>query len=309
MEMIVDPCHSAIDGSTIYGGSTSSIRQRIRRINTASHTPSSTPGTYGTLWCFHPVHGSFVFRKSSVTSGEWFLTSESGQFERDPALSTYLSDVSQRSIGACLSVAFAGAELERRGTVYSGIVNGATVFEFLRGGSGGEGTSTSIDEFVRCLGTVQRIPNDMFEITWIPTDNDEMFIEPITPTALNDTNRTLYARTNFIVMGYIATQTVSDTVGITWSATNILEFTPTTGQGLILDSSHVPSSANRGVTVSSLIRTLQSKDPAWYVNAFKKVSLLLGRGMSAYASGGALGVVAEMAGFNKLPNRNVATAR
>jgi hypothetical protein len=151
------------------------------------------------------------------------------------------------------------------------------------------------------------MPNDKCEINWVPTNADEEFItggQSYTASTANALSN-LMTRVNFAVILVKYTGAADTTIPVTFNQVSIVEFSPEI-QTTVLDAAHVGPSIP-GVRVTDIVRIIQSRDPKWYIDAFKKVAKLTGRVAGAYASGGILGLVGEVASMAIAPKRNVSS--
>jgi len=104
-------------------------------------------------------------------------------------------------------------------------------------------------------------------------------------------------------MVFALPQGVGDVDSIEIRTTTITESAlPTVG--IVNDAAHVTNNGS-AVKVTDVIRVFQSKDPSWYVDTFKKMRGLFGKGLTAYARGGVLGLASEVAGMIIAPRTNI----
>lgn len=300
LAQIVDPCNAPL-GETIYN-SLAALRTRFR----ANWVPTALPATSaigGFAIAYHPVIGFLNSGMVDADTDTNFYTADSGW----PGYAR-ITDTPARGVGGCVSMTWNGNELDRRGLIYTGIVNGGMIQEFLLGAEGGDQTVFTLNNLVTKLPGYCRVPNDKCEVTWVPTEADSEFMtRPSKATGSVQTWKTLLTRVNFVVMVYMTTHGISEVPKISVANTSIVEYMP---EGLtdqtIVDAAHVAPTAPRG-KVTDLVRVVQSRDPAWYFDTFKKVGKLLGKGVAAYASGGVLGLVTEVAKMAIAPRKNFAS--
>lgn len=311
MNMVVDPCNAPLT-ETAYPNSSGVIRDRRKLLNNVSHTPASTAGTYSKTIAWHPILGGFELAAGAETFPSANATN--CNFVPVPALARF-SDTnafySARGVGGCLSVAWTGKELDRRGIVYSGVVSGGLIWTHLAQANGGSGTQISPSVLAASLTTTCRTPNDKCEVTWVPTEYDSSFTDLIPfSTANNPALNEQLSKLNFVVMVSVFTQAVGEAVSLGYTALSIAEVNPAvtisggSNVGLVQDAAHVNSSGIPGA-VTQIVRTLQSQDTNWYINTFKKIGKFGLRAAAAYSRGGALGLVAEVAGMTVSSRRNI----
>lgn len=299
--MIVDPCNAPLKEG-IYGGSAGTYTTRVVKVENESHTPATNAGQYYWGVAFNPVFGAYKLYGSS--GADWVIGGSSVvHWERLATLSPAIQNAS-RSYGACVRMTWGGKELDRKGLIFSGVVNGSVIFDGVRGTSGGQGNYFTMEALVAQLPNTCRTPNDSCEINWVPTEADAEYREYISPGAtVNAGYGNAVSRTNFAVMVFTAPQAVGETVSIEVRTVAILEQQYAVG-GIITNAAVV--SPGPVGSVSQIITALQSRDPHWYINAFKKTVGVVGRLGASYAKGGALGMVAEVAGMFTAPRKNIA---
>lgn len=313
MHMVVDPCNAPITESS-YPNSTGVLRHRTRQVNTSTHTPASTPGTYARVVAYHPILGAYQL--GTAAGGNNYPDAASAQhFSFLSSLSRFSqtspADVhSARGIGACLSMAWGGKELDRRGVIYSGVVSGALLWTYIRTVDLGGNQTVSANQLAGMLTTTCRTPNDKCEVTWVPTEFDENWLDPpLVGVSSSGSSQDVFAKVNFVIMVGIFSQAVNENVTIVETAVTIMEANPvnqTSTSLWIQDAAHVSTSGFSG-GVTAIVRALQKKDPAWYINSAKKIASFGLKALSSYARGGALGLVAEIGGLSIMPRRNVSS--
>lgn len=311
LHMVVDPCNAPLT-ETAYPNASGVIRDRRKFLYNVSHTPATTAGTYSKTIAWHPIMGGFELS----VGAELFPSANATNCTFTPVPSLFrFADTnafySARGVGGCLSVSWTGKELDRRGIVYSGVVSGGLVWTHLAQASGGSGTQISPSVLAASLTTTCRTPNDKCEVTWVPTEYDSTFMDlvPYT-TANNSALQEQLAKLNFVVMVCVFTQAVGEAVSLGYTSLSIAEVNPAvtvsggSNVGLVQDAAHVNSSGIPGA-VTSIVRTLQMQDTNWYINTFKKIGKFGLRAIGAYGRGGALGLVAEVAGMTVSSRRNI----
>lgn len=293
--MIVDPCNAPLVETT-YGNSAPTLRVRTKKVQLNSHTPTSTAGTYAYGAAWHPTLGYFKFRVTSSTT-DWYLAATSIFWTPDTANNTASAYVSQptRAVGGCLSFAWGETELKRKGMISGGIINGGIIWEGLQSQFGGQNAPFTSIDLASQLAVQCRTPNDRCELNWVPTEADAEYRESLLDAVTSSANGAMYGRTNFCVLMITVPQAVDESVAIEIKTLAIIEANLDT-PGVVADAAHVGQAGSR-TSVSDIVRVLQRRDPSWYVDAFKKVGKLIGQGAKAYMTGGALGLVSELAGM------------
>lgn len=312
MRMVVDPCNAPLADSC-YPNAQGVLRSRIRKVNVSSHTPASTPATYARVLAWHPVLGAYNLGNGNnayPTASVGTLFFPNATLSRYGASGSSGSAVySARAISGCLSMAWNENELSRKGTIYSGVVSGSIIYQHLDGtAGGGAGFTISANHLISMLAASCRVPNDKCEVTWVPTEFDANYTDPASVAAAPSIAVEQYFnKTNFVVLVWIGAQAVNETVGLVESCVSITEENPFNNVGgpLVQDAAHVNTSGVPNA-VTKIVSALQSRDPSWYINTAKKLGSLGVKVLSAYARGGALGMVSEMAGLALAPRRNVA---
>lgn len=308
LRMVADPCNSPL-AETVYPNAAGVFRSRSRRTFTSSHTPATTAGAYARVIAWHPVIGAFNL--GSAGSNTFPLASALETFNSYQELSRYSQNsstavFSARAVSGCLSMAWNGKELDRAGMVYSGVVNGGLIYNALNTGGGGAGQVTPANTLAALLANTCRTPNDRCEVTWVPTEWDANWSDPFygLPSASTGALQDIFNKVNFAVMIWIGSQEVGQTVTFMETAVAIVEENPNTGL-YVQDAAHVSTTGiPNGVT--KIVSILQKRDTSWYVNTFKKLGQLGLTALSAYARGGALGLVSEVAGLAVAPRKNLA---
>lgn len=310
MNMIVDPCNAPLT-ETIYPNSSGVLRNRVRRIFVSSHSPSTTDAPYARVIAYHPVLGAYYLGPSG-DENSYPIASESRSFHRIKHLArfddaSFSTVYSARAISGCLSMTWNGKELDRKGTIYSGVVSGGFIFTFLATSLGGAGQTLPASTIMSMLAATCRVPNDKCEVNWVPTEFDANWTDPQpnNVTGASPAIEVLFNKTNFAIMVWTGPQKVGDLVGFSETTVSIVEENPNTNQ-YIQDSAHVSSTGIVG-GVTHIVSALQKKDTAWYINTFKKLGQFGLNAISAYARGGALGLVSEVAGLSLAPRKNLAS--
>jgi hypothetical protein len=191
--------------------------------------------------------------------------------------------------------------------IYSGVVSGGLIYNYLDGGNGGAGNSISANALIGMLSVSCRVPNDKCEITWVPTEWDSNWVDPSFSTSPGSQSsvQEIFNKTNFVIMGWLGAQAVNESVGVMETVVSIIEENPTSTV-YVQNSAHINTAGLTG-GITKIISVLQKKDTAWYVNTFKKIGSFGLAAMRAYARGGALGLVSEIAGLNLAPRRNISS--
>nr|WRQ65120.1 hypothetical protein [Tolivirales sp.] len=311
LRMVVDPCNAPLT-ETAYPNASGVIRDRRKQVLSTSHTPTSTAGTYCRVIAWHPILGGLEL---AIGTTDWPSSTEAGcNFRPLTSLSRY-SDTnalySGRGVGGCLTMSWAGKELDRRGMIYSGVVSGGLIWTHLSQGNGGAGATVSPNTLAAALTTTCRTPNDKCEVTWVPTEYDSAFTDLVPyGTTSSTTLQEQFSKLNFVLMIGIFPQAVNDTAALSVTALSIAEVNPAltiagnSNIGLVQDAAHVNTSGVPGA-VTRIVKILQSQDTAWYINTFKKLGKFGMKVAGAYARGGALGLVAEVAGMSMSARKNV----
>lgn len=303
LRMIADPCNAPLV-SPVTGGSEAAVKARLKSVSNVSHTPATNAGTYyyGVAW--NPVLGAYNLYANNA--GGFQIAGTPCLWSLD--VTNYPGNVitqSKRAMGGCVSVAWAETELNRKGMIYSGVINGSVIWTSLRSSNGGEGTTFKPEDLATMLANTCRTPNDRCELTWVPTDIDSEYTDFSVQASSNLAEATLFARSNFVVMLFAASQSVGFTVGLEIKSVAIYEYV-SQNYGVVHSSAHAEGSGPP-VTLTGLVRILQHRDPLWYIDGFKKLARLVGKGVSAYARGGALGLAAEVAGMTISSRKNFAS--
>lgn len=298
VRMLVDPCNAPLTDS-VYGGASSVYRARFRGITAPNVSSDLGTVRYATLLAYHPVMGAYYAQGSSGSTATLV--------PRDSAAPgwDYIVDNPARAIGACVGVTWTGTELNRQGFVHYGVVNGGFVHRLLAAASGGGGDLTQTFDTIRGkLTGFCRTPNDKCEINFVPTEADaELTQKPALAQGLVNDLEVLFSRYNFVVVMTISDVAFETAPAFQYTNTAIIEYTPEIASQMIIDAAH--TSPTPKVSVTSIVRMLQEKDTAWYVDAFKKAAKVAGRLGGAYMRGGALGLVSEVAGMTLGPRKNV----
>lgn len=302
LNQMIDPCNAPL-GPSIYSGTPGAVRARFRNAWQPPVNPAISTINAGILLAYHPVLGLFATDTYDTGTSQQFLF-------RDPNVPGFsvFGDCPARGVGACINVAFNGKELDRRGFINYGIVNGGLIQEFLPVANGGSGSSFTYNGLASKLPGVCRMPNDKCEITWVPTEADAELIQrqPASSTS-QGTLANQFARHNFVMIGAQIGTPASQVPEIVFTLTAIVEYTPENPtDGIITDAAHV-SPVSTGHTVTDLIRMAQAKDATWYVDFFKKAGNIAGRLGKSYLRNGALGLVSEVAGMVLAPRKNYAS--
>lgn len=310
LRMVLDPCNAPLT-ETAYPNASGVIRDRRKHVLSTSHTPATNAGTYSRVIAWHPILGALELYSGTT---EWLPTEGSGSFRPLTTLSRFPdtnSLYSGRAVGGCLTMAWAGKELDRRGMMYSGVISGGLVWTHMAQASGGAGAFITPSALAAALSSTCRTPNDKCEVTWVPTEFDSVFTD-IVPfaTTSNTTLQEQFSKLNFVLMIGVFPQGVGETVALSVTALSIAEVNPAltvaggSNFGLVQDAAHVNTSGVPGA-VTRIVKALQSQDTSWYIDTFKKLGKFGLRAAGAYARGGALGLVAEVAGMSMSARKNV----
>lgn len=122
--------------------------------------------------------------------------------------------VAYRCVAACVKIGYAGSESTRSGRLHYGRTAGAYL---------DPGQVVGPDNAAQGLPHYTRTPPAEVEINWIPTDADQLLVDPNTPTTVDRLRRGAIT---------IAASSLPATVGLTVRMTAIYEWQPGQGQGL-----------------------------------------------------------------------------
>lgn len=278
--LLADPCNAAIVASP-YGDEAGAQVARGHQVF------NNTLDAELVFW--HPVLGGFKTNAAAGTSGSLVPTT---------SISQASFGGSMRAVAGCFEVMYTGAETSRAGTVCCAVVPGAIVWNYLaitQGGAGGVLDTANVSSY---FSTVTRTPVDKCSATWFPGDGDENWIPPITLNAAQTgAVEKIFASTHFTAI-FVAGAGAN---AFRYSATGVVET-----QSLSAAATTSGFAPPWGVAIKSgppvnwreAVKDLGRKDPAWFLDTFRKVaSFGLGLANSTLAGGlpGALGYLTKAA--------------
>jgi hypothetical protein len=238
---------------------------------------------------YHPTFGAFIASTTDSTAGQTPIPAPSlVNLQLSAVHST--AGLPKRAVAACLQLRFLGPELYRMGKVAAGIVPGQFVWSQLAWQQAGGGQTIVIDNIFSQLETSGRMPEDSFEINWVPGSLDEEFHEAqywalatgdTANKAITASYEEILSRTNFLAVAWSGLGTGNNPIELV--STSIIETVfdqigtgASTFPGQLVVSTAKRQAGGGGGFVNSVINYLQSKDARWYVNSAMKVSNLLG---------------------------------
>lgn len=312
ISLLVDPCSSDLVHPP-YGGTKGAAVNRFEA--TVSGPVYSATNCIGVA--FHPVWGFYNWAETS--GGNTITTTSVWVGANTPALSGYYNPITTnpgspsfttgfvgtncataRGAAACLELSSLNTVFNTGGRVWSGVVSGAQLSPGFPA-YGVTPTYTLSADVIPLLTNLCRMPAEgKCTLNWVPSKADERYLQPYYP--MNNVNyggvnggsnfpevADDFNGSNFCVFVVQLPATGVNQVSI--RATNVLEYTLSPGSGVVSNSASI---ANTGYEVA--IRALQSKDPNWYVDTFKKVGSLVSGTVKSFASGGVFGAGAYLAG-------------
>jgi hypothetical protein len=263
--LLCDPCFGALSGSPYRGLSGTKVQ---RFTNSRQNFQS-----YG-VYFYHPFFGVF-YREDGASNNP-------GTFAQDTGFDQPCKTGSGRPVAGCLSVSFVGAESGRSGLIACGLVSGSQVWNFVDAASGGGGTSSTIDSIFNRISHRDRTPVDRCEVNWVPGIGDaEVYTQtPLTNNTIN-AQMAMFGRTNFVcIVNYGAGS-------LNIKATSVTELTGAQGNEPYL----VTAPTSPRFDYLNIVNQLYSKDPAWYVDTFKKLAGVFGGVAASYGSMGLPGAL------------------
>lgn len=293
-KLLLDPCFGALVASPYELGTGSQV-SRFKTVTPLSNTDAAI--------AFHPVLGTFTIQTGTPTVATQFV-------EYTTAFNK--PGENARPIAGCISLAWNGAESARQGMVYCGNVPGAVIWNYLATADGGGNNTVRVLDIPSFITHAERMPVDRCEVNWVPGTGDEDFYPMITPVAAQaGAIQARFASTNFAIIVLQGGGT---------AANNILNITAVSEFN---GSINTPSLSNAPWTISAgkapafkwrdVVESLSSRDPAWYINTFKKIgSFGVGLGGSYMTAGlpGALSYLTDQfVGANNLNSRSQTAVR
>lgn len=258
--LIADPCNAKLV-NTIWPGANGSF---VSRFETDFIFRAGATETAGIL-VYVPGTNSCYVNATTLTNDTTATLIGVDNVSFPPPGNAFLSAAgSIRAVASCMQVTFPGTELNRSGIVSLGVTNFGAITTNVATAAGGGNVNTNASSIRTLCQHVERMPQEMAEITWFPNSGDQAPFELSQQGAnvqLDDA-----ASFNCIVMS--ATGFPVST-GVRVRIVTVLEWTPKTGQGLVA-TAEVPTSSN---TLNDVLRTLfASKGTHWFINAYKKAA-------------------------------------
>ena len=213
VNMVMDPC-GAVLGTTAYRGSDGIVTKF--RIN---YTGNTTPTTSNYVLCYYPGYNTIWAQQ--ILTGDENIGLAFSATNAGPGQAFLLATAeAQRAVGACLKFSYTGTELNREGTVYSGVLPLAAC------------SGASFNQLAVLLQESMRMPDKEIEIKWIPAPAEENYWGT-GPTAPEDgAGRNVVV---ILVKGSLATNTT-----FRYSANLIAEWKPKYGAGMQTPTPNTP---------------------------------------------------------------------
>lgn len=249
INMLLDPCQAVI-GPTAYRGSDGFVN----RFNVVSSITSSAGTNTAWVMAFYPAYngiwaGAVADALTPVTPS--WITPGPGQ--------TFLNNTadSQRAVAACIKAEYAGTELNRQGVIYSGVLPVSAL----------TGTTTLLQLQNLCQA-VERTPDHMMEVKWVPTSIEETYWENGvgTPSDTGDRNAIIFIGSGF-------------TQGIVhnFQTTLVAEWRPMWGQGFMQPTPNTPDAPAGLERVREVLSTMGN----WYVEGVRTAAAAIAVGAQA----------------------------
>jgi len=259
--LIADPCNAKLSG-TIWPGSNASF---VARFETDFLYRTGATETAAAL-VFVPGTNSIYANATTLTSDTTgtLLGIDAVTFPGPGASFISASAGSIRAVASCLQVSFPGTELNRSGIVGLGVTNFGAITNNVATAAGGGNVNTTAAQLRSLCQHVERMPQDMAEITWFPNTGDQVPFE-ITQQGANVQLDDASTK-NCIVM---SASGFPVSTGVRVRIVTVLEWTPKTNQGLVA-TAEVPKSRS---TLNDVLMALPaSKGTSWFINAYKKAA-------------------------------------
>jgi len=248
-QLLSDPCNAALVPSTFPGYS--GIVQRFTTYYTVGVTAGCTAG----ILIYNPNSGSIS--STDVATG---ATSATLSYSWNPLCPGYgfLNSNAKdcRALSACMQVMPLASELNRSGYISYGTMDG---FALPTGGV------ITPSQLATNLTNVDRMPDDMIEVKYVPGSGDE-FYTPVTSTSPSE-------NTSCLCASWIGIPAAS---GLVAKLTVVVEWMPQALDGT-LSTAHISSGSSN--TTNQVKKYLYDVDPHWWVSASK----IVGRGARVLA--------------------------
>lgn len=271
MALVADPCNSALTTSP-YDTSAGTV------ITRSNNNVALGPESHITVLAFHPLLGTYML------SG----TSDPDEAQIFKAVAGTKPEGTGRAIAGCASTTWVGTEADRQGMLYCDVVPGAMIWNYLQISDGGGNLSISPNNIIAKMTNMERMPVDKCEVTWFPSEGDCEMSPPIIASGSSvQATEVTFSKTQFTLTVISAG---GDGKAIMYKTVSIVEFT----QSLVPSSKlswAISPKIPPTFSWKDVISQLTSKDPAWYINTFRKVGTLVAGAAASYATAGLPGAL------------------
>nr|UJQ92672.1 MAG: hypothetical protein [Narnaviridae sp.] len=260
--MLADPCGADL-GPTVYTGDPG----YINRFNKA-RTLGTNPGQTTTLQIYKPGNG-LVYYNELAASNSTFTVAYGNDY---PGSAFYVANASKVRCGAfCVTISPIASPNNATGRVYFGVVPASSI----------KTGTINCDDLIRLQVesvAISQIGVQPLEIKWSPGGFDDRYSPvPVGPDDDSDRNVLL-----------IVTTGLPAASGIFVRETAITEWTPTSGLGVVIDSTAAKASR---CDKDCVLRALKRTDANWWWSLGKKTFRITKGAIVGYAAGGIPGAV------------------
>jgi hypothetical protein len=234
--LLLDPCNAPLS-FPVYGGADGSYLVRCESFvsigNGAGITSGAfqwTPGYIGQTVNVGSVDKSIlVFGDAAATQPKTVTALGSVS----PGWAWIRNNSSEyRAVAACLSVFYAGTELNRSGQLSFGCVTAG-----LLGGPYFDGVNVTANDVMTGLPNMTRTPEGTLEVLWRPAEGDSIFKDPTTSEETGPSSEDLN-RHNSCTVAYGG---LTAATGFTCKMTAVYEYKPKIGTGMALPTRTIRS--------------------------------------------------------------------
>lgn len=264
--ILLDPCNAPLPTSPYNGADGSQV---VRSTNVFNN------GDVFSVVAYHPIYGSYSFNVANIATAQSFTVVGGDAIA-----------VGGRAIAGCLSATWVGAESNRQGLLYCGVVPGTVVWSYLAASAGGNGGSISPAQLAAKIVNYERMPVDKCEVNWFPGEGDSDFQLPVfNSIAQVQSMEAAFAKTHFCII--MSTQAAIGSVS--FKTVGVSELGNNLAGGLAAFT--VGSSTEPKYDWREALADLSRRDTRWFIGAFRKAGMFVSGMAGSYLTAGLPGAL------------------